>query len=80
MEEALQVYEEALALARELGDRSSEGAILGNLGLLQHDRGRMTEAREHYQQALASAREGSHRQFEGRCSRCPAAGITPTPN
>jgi tetratricopeptide (TPR) repeat protein len=32
VEKAIEQYEQALAIAREIGDRQSEGSWLGNLG------------------------------------------------
>ena len=46
-------YEAALAIAREVGNRRAEGSVLGNLGVLHSEQGRMEEARAHYEQALS---------------------------
>ena len=59
-------YQQALAIARETGDRASEGLWLGNLGSCYADLGQTDRAVEHYQQALAIAREIGDRASEGR--------------
>ena len=64
-DEAKAHYEQALAIHREVGNRSSEGSVLGNLGYLHGIQGRMDEARSHYEQALAIHREVGNRRFEG---------------
>ncbi len=58
-------YQQAIAIAREVGNRRSEGVTLGNLGWLRHEQARIPEAMEHYQQAIAIAREVGNRQNEG---------------
>jgi predicted ATPase/Tfp pilus assembly protein PilF/tRNA A-37 threonylcarbamoyl transferase component Bud32 len=63
--EALAHYEEALAVAREVGDRLSEGVTLGNLGSFYRDHGRIPEALAHYEQALAVACDVGNRRHEG---------------
>jgi predicted ATPase/DNA-binding CsgD family transcriptional regulator len=50
-------YEHALALYKELGDRSSQARILGDLGVLAHSEGDNEEARVFMTEALALARE-----------------------
>jgi tetratricopeptide (TPR) repeat protein len=64
-QEAIEHYQQALAIARETGNRSSEGTLLGNLGNSYAGLGRTQEAIEHYQQALAIARETGNRSSEG---------------
>jgi len=54
---AIEYYEQALAIDREIGDRRGEGADLGNLGLCYASLGQLDKALEHGQQALAIARE-----------------------
>jgi predicted ATPase/serine/threonine protein kinase/Tfp pilus assembly protein PilF len=61
-DEALELMEGSLSLARELGDRRAEGTSLGNLGSLRREQGRIDNASVYYEQALAIARElGEHR-------------------
>ncbi len=64
---ALDCCEQALAIARETGDRNNEGSWLGNLGNCYADLGQTQQAIEHYQQALAIARETGDRNAEGSC-------------
>jgi tetratricopeptide (TPR) repeat protein len=53
VERAIEYYEGALAIAREIGDRLGEGNRLGNLGLAYRDLGQVERAIEYYEQALA---------------------------
>jgi tetratricopeptide (TPR) repeat protein/transcriptional regulator with XRE-family HTH domain len=50
--EALVLYDRALRVAREYGDRYSEGAALHNLGLMHYRLDRHSTAIEYYQRAL----------------------------
>jgi tetratricopeptide (TPR) repeat protein len=63
--EALEHYQQALSIAREVRNRGAEGITLNKLGLLQGLLGRTPEALEHYQQALSIHREVGDRQGEG---------------
>ncbi|NAS89575.1 hypothetical protein C4E24_07580, partial [ANME-1 cluster archaeon AG-394-G21] len=54
---AIEYYEQALAIAREIGDRRGEGNSLGNLGLAYSDLGQEEKAIEYYEQALAIGKE-----------------------
>jgi tetratricopeptide (TPR) repeat protein len=49
-------YDEALSVARQLGDRYYEGLWLGALGRLAFDLNHYPEARSHYEWALTIAR------------------------
>ena len=62
---AIEDFEQALQISREIGDRMGEGANLGNLGNAYADLGEPRKAIEHYQQALTIAREIGDRRFEG---------------
>ncbi len=57
--------EAGLAAARTLGDRSLQGAALGNLGLAYAALGQPGKAIEYYQQHLEIAREIGDRRGEG---------------
>jgi tetratricopeptide (TPR) repeat protein len=57
--------ETALAAARQLKDRASEGRHLGNLGIAYKNLGEMRRAIEFYEQRLAIAREIGDRRGEG---------------
>ena len=56
---------DALALARSVGDKVTEGLILNDLGMLAVDQGDAGAALLLYQQALALHREGGNRASEG---------------
>ena len=62
---AIEHTQQALAIARETGDRGGEGTLLGSLGIIYSMLGRVDRAIEHYQQALAIARETGDRGGEG---------------
>ncbi len=62
---ALRLYEQALAIRREVGDRSGEGTTLNNLGRVYDDLGQKPQALDYYQQALAIRREVGDRSGEG---------------
>ena len=62
---AIEFYEQALAIAREIGDRRGEGNALGNLGIAYADLGETRRAIEFYEQRLAIAREIGDRRGEG---------------
>ncbi len=65
VERAIKLYEEALAIAREIGDRRREGVCLGNLGNAYEDLGQVEQAIELYEEALTIAREISDRRNQG---------------
>jgi tetratricopeptide (TPR) repeat protein len=60
-----QHFLQALALARQLGDRQGEGKSLGQLGWSLHGQGRLKEAQQHLEASLAVHREVSDRSAEG---------------
>jgi tetratricopeptide (TPR) repeat protein len=59
-------YAEALAAARQAKDRDTEGAVLGNLGIVHTQRGELEKAEEHHKQALEIAREIGDRLGEAK--------------
>src|SRR5262249_13644082 len=61
---AIAVYEQSLAIFRELGDRHGEGQTLGNLGDVYRLQGRWAEATAAYEQSLAIFRELGDRRRE----------------
>jgi len=65
IEEARAFYSEGLTRARELGDRTIEGSILGNMGILRNLQGLSGEAMGCYRQALDIHREVGNRGAEG---------------
>ena len=63
--QAIDLYTQALAIARDIGDRQGEGAALGNLGLCHFSLGDYRQAIDLHTQALAIARDIGDRQGEG---------------
>jgi predicted ATPase len=63
--EAIEHYAAALALHREMGDRSGEGLALGNMGNVYLDQGHMEEARRCLEGGLAIDRERGNRRGQG---------------
>ncbi len=63
--EALQYYEQALVITREVGDRGGEGTTLHNLGGVYDDLGQKPDALHYYEQALAIFGEVGDRGGEG---------------
>lgn len=64
--EQIHWFEVALAAARKLEQRNSEGHMLNNLGLASAELGEGLKAIEYYKQALVIDREVSDREEEGR--------------
>ncbi|MFA6373413.1 MAG: tetratricopeptide repeat protein [Methanothrix sp.] len=62
---AFEYYEQALIIAREIGDRRNEGVWLGNLGTACAALGAARKAIEYYEQHLAIARGIGDRTGEG---------------
>jgi tetratricopeptide (TPR) repeat protein len=62
---AIECYQQALAIARETGDRGLESGVLGTLGNLQRDMGQTEAAIGHTQEALAIVRQTGNRGVEG---------------
>jgi predicted ATPase/serine/threonine protein kinase/Tfp pilus assembly protein PilF len=62
--EALEYFQQALAITREIGDAVNEAINLGNLAIFHQEQGRISEAVEHFQQALAITREVGDRRNE----------------
>ena len=65
MRRAIEYYEQALLISREIGDRRGEGHWLGNLGIAYAALGEVRRAIEHYEQALLISREIGDRRGEG---------------
>ena len=63
--QAIDLHTQALAIARDIGDRQSEGDALGNLGNCHVDLGDYRQAIDLHTQALAIARDIGDRQREG---------------
>jgi CHAT domain-containing protein/lipopolysaccharide biosynthesis regulator YciM len=62
---ALQSWEQALKIYREIKDREGEGKALGNLGIAYASLGDYPKAIDYYQQTLAIAREIKDPQSQG---------------
>ncbi|MEG5065761.1 CHAT domain-containing protein [Microcoleus sp. B3-A4] len=62
---ALQSWQQALIIYREIKDRQGEGKALGSLGIAYRSLGDYAKAIEYAQQVLAIAREIKDRQSEG---------------
>ena len=65
-EKAIEYYEQALDISREIGDRREEGLRLGNLGNAYYSLGQVDKAIEYYEQALVISREIGDRFGEGQ--------------
>jgi tetratricopeptide (TPR) repeat protein len=63
--EARANFEEALELARRLGNRRWQGGIEGNLGVIARAEGRHELARRHWQDGLQCAADVGDRQWAG---------------
>ncbi|MCG8364549.1 MAG: tetratricopeptide repeat protein, partial [Pseudanabaenales cyanobacterium] len=64
--EALQSWQAALAIYRELGDRAGEGMTLKNIGNVYVNLGDYPQVLEYYQQSLAITRDIGDRATEGK--------------
>jgi CHAT domain-containing protein/Flp pilus assembly protein TadD len=64
-EAALQSWQQALIIYREIKDRQGEGVALGNLGIAYHALGDYPKAIEYHSKSLAIAREIKDRLGEG---------------
>ena len=64
-EKAIGYFEQALVIARGIGDRRGEGNALGNLGLAYADLGEVQKAIEYLEESLVIVREIGDRQGEG---------------
>ncbi|MBW2637871.1 MAG: tetratricopeptide repeat protein, partial [Deltaproteobacteria bacterium] len=65
VEKAIEYYEQALVISKEIGDRQGEGNHLGNLGNAYINLGQVEKAIEYYEQALVISKEIGDRQGEG---------------
>ncbi|MEH2451437.1 tetratricopeptide repeat protein, partial [Nostoc sp.] len=65
-ERAIEFLEQCLEIAKEIGERNSEGKSLGNLGNAYLSLGQYQQAIDFYQQSLDIAREIGERNSEGK--------------
>ncbi len=63
---AIEYYEKALIIAKEIRNRGDEGTLLGNLGAAYGDLGQVEKAIEYCEKALIIAKEIRDRGGEGR--------------
>ena len=63
--DALPLFEQSLAIWREIGDKAGEGATLNNLSLIYHDRGDYATALTYLEQSVAIPPR-SWKQSDGR--------------
>jgi tetratricopeptide (TPR) repeat protein len=64
-ERPTKMYERALDIAREIGERDGEGQALGNLGVIYRELGKTSRAIEIFEQRLEIARELNDKRGEG---------------
>lgn len=62
---ALEFYQQALPIRREVGDRGGEGTTLNNIGLVWDALGEKRKALDYYERALPITREVGYRGGEG---------------
>ena len=65
---ALQSWEEALKIYREIKDRQGQGKVLGNLGIAYDISGEYLKAIDYHKQSLQIAQELNNRLVEGQSS------------
>ena len=65
MRRAIEYYEQALVISREIGDRRGEGTASGQPGHAYAALGEVRRAIEYYEQALVISREIGDRRGEG---------------
>jgi tetratricopeptide (TPR) repeat protein len=63
-DQALENYQQALIIIRDVGGRAGEGTTLNNIGAVYHKQGLYDQALENYQQALIIARALGLRTLE----------------
>jgi tetratricopeptide (TPR) repeat protein len=63
-QKALEYYEKALSIFREVGDRSGEATVLNNIGGIYDDLGQKQKALGYYEKALPILREVRNRSVE----------------
>ena len=73
-DKAIEHYNQALAISREIGHRRGEGSALGNLGNAYNSLGQYDKAIEHHNQALAISREiGDRGRFDSGLFSWPSS-------
>ncbi len=74
--EALEDFNEAWRLTRDLGDVAHEGRIESFLGVVNRIIGERGESRRHFNKALVLLRKAGDRRMEGRCLSTQATLFT----
>jgi CHAT domain-containing protein/tetratricopeptide (TPR) repeat protein len=64
--QALELYQQALAIKKEHGDRAGEGSLLNSIGNIYYQQGEYSQALNFYQQVLAIRKEVGDLIGEGR--------------
>ena len=72
---ALEVYEQALPMRREVGDRAGEATTLNNMALVYQATGQPQRALELYEQALPLMREVGDRAGEASHPQQHGSGV-----
>ena len=67
-EKAIEYYEQALKIAREIGDRRGEGNRLGNLGIAYSNLGETKKAIDYYEQAFELNPENETACYSKACA------------
>jgi CHAT domain-containing protein/tetratricopeptide (TPR) repeat protein len=62
----IELYEQSLAIAEELGDRAGQAAMLNDLGICYSSLGQNAKAMELFEQALAIKKELGDREGQGK--------------
>ena len=79
---ALELYEQALPLMREVGDRAGEAATLNNMAAVYRATGQPQRALELYEQALPLRREVGDRAGEAttlnNMAQCTRRRVSPS--
>jgi tetratricopeptide (TPR) repeat protein len=63
--EALELYEKALVICREIGEKKGEGTILDNIGLVYRNLGQYQKALDIFQQSLTIRKQVGDKAGEG---------------
>ena len=65
LREALETFQQSLAIVREIGEPKGEAVTLYSIGLVYHELGQYPKALESFQQALAIYKQIGDKQKEG---------------
>jgi CHAT domain-containing protein/Tfp pilus assembly protein PilF len=63
--EALELFEKALVICREIGEKEGEGIIFDNIGFVYNNLGQYQKALDYYQQALVIRKQIGDKSGEG---------------